>query len=183
MNKNIYIVANNIIRQVTTKMTVFTGETIFVHDEQREHHFGPTALVTGTQLFGQMRGRVHSDRRTDQDLRLSGVLRVAAVQRVQRIRPPPVRSVVRRLSGVLVLALENYYNCRRSAAVVVVETTVRRHVLFHFHVTISIPLVVRHWTLDSKNQYIFYISIVEPIYIAVRRFRHIVGRFFFLKPT
>jgi len=146
---------------LTTKMTcdaVSTGETIFVHDEQREHHFGPTALVTGTQLFGQVRGRVHRDRRTDQDLRVSGVLRVAAVQRVQRIRPPVLDSVVCRLSGVLVLAPENR---RRSATVAVVETTVR-HVLFHFLVPVvrSIPLVVRHRTLDKKNQYIFHIFIV-----------------------
>jgi len=129
---------------VTTKMTVSTGKTIFVHDEQREQHLGPTALVTGTQLFGQMRGRVHRDRRTDQDLRVSGVLRVTAVQRVQRIRPSVLHSVVCRLSGVLVPAPENR---RRSAAVAVVETTVR-HVLFHFLVppiVRSIPLaVVRH---------------------------------------
>lgn len=33
-----------------------------------------------------MRGRVHRDRRTDQDLRVPGVLRFTAVQRVQRDR-------------------------------------------------------------------------------------------------
>jgi hypothetical protein len=117
---------------------VFAGETILVHDEQRKHHFRPTALVTGTQLFGQMRRRMHRDRRTDQDLRVPGVLRIAAVQRVQRNRPSVRDSVVRRVSGLFVLTFKNY--CRRPAAVIAVKTTVR-HLLFHFR---SRPLVVGH---------------------------------------
>lgn len=100
------------------------GETVLVHDEQREHHVQPTALVTGTQLFGQMRRRVHRDRRTDQNLRVSGVLRVAAVQRVQRVRRPVRHAAVRRLSGHSVLTVEN--DCRRSAPVAAVGETVRR---------------------------------------------------------
>lgn len=98
-------------------------------------------MVTRTQLFGQMRRRVHRDRRTDQDLRVPGVLRVAAVQRVQRIRSSARSSVVGRVSGVFVLALENY--CRGSAAVTAVKTTVR-HSLVDFRIRLvrSLPLIV-----------------------------------------
>lgn len=97
-------------------------------------------MVTRTQLFGQMRRRVHRDRRTDQDLRVPGVLRVAAVQRVQRIRSPARSSVVGRVSGVFVLALEN---CRGSDAVRAVKTTVR-HLLVDFRIRLvrSLPLVI-----------------------------------------
>lgn len=40
-------------------------------------------MVARAELLGQVRGRMHRDRRTDQDLRVPGVLRDAAVQRVQ----------------------------------------------------------------------------------------------------
>lgn len=67
-------------------------------------------MVAGAELLGQVRGRVHRDRRADQDLRVSGVLRDAAVQRVQRfpaIRGAAAADVVdRRLPGVSVRGLE-----------------------------------------------------------------------------
>lgn len=59
------------------------GQAVLVHDEQRERHVGATTVVARAELLGQVRGRMHRDRRTDQDLRVPGVLRDAAVQRVQ----------------------------------------------------------------------------------------------------
>lgn len=56
-------------------------------------------MVTGTELFGQMRGRVHRDRREDQNLRVSGVLRDAVVQRFQRWFRPVLRVLGRLSSG------------------------------------------------------------------------------------
>jgi len=65
-------------------------------------------VVAGTELFGQVRGRVHRDRREDQNLRVSGVLRDAAVQRFQRVvRRRRRRADGRRLSGGVVSAPED----------------------------------------------------------------------------
>lgn len=83
------------------------GETVLVHDEQRERHVRTTAVVAGTELFGQVRGRVHRDRRADQNLRVSGVLRDAAVQRFQRVRRRRRRADGRRLSGGVVSVPED----------------------------------------------------------------------------
>lgn len=91
------------------------GETVLVHDQQRECHVGPTTLVTGTELFGQMRRRVHRNWRTEQDLRMPGVLRDATVQRFQRVRPARV-ATVSPLSVVSVFALERGWHRNRQSA-------------------------------------------------------------------
>lgn len=75
------------------------GKTVLVHDEQRERHFRPTAVVLGAELLWEMRRRVHRHRRTDQDLRVPSVLRDAAVQHFQRF-VRPVGGAAVRLSGI-----------------------------------------------------------------------------------
>lgn len=56
-------------------------------------------MVLGAELLGEMRRRVHRNRRTDQDLRVPSVLRDAAVQHFQWV-VRPVRGAVVRMSGI-----------------------------------------------------------------------------------
>lgn len=108
------------------------GETVLVHDEQRERHVRPTAMVAGTELHGQMRRRVHRHRRADQDLRLSSVLRDAAVQHLQRVQPyAAAAAAADRLSGRSVPVAEERRDeaggPRRTAARATGRPSVRRH--------------------------------------------------------
>lgn len=111
-----------------------------------------------------MRGRVHCNRRTDQDLRVSGVLRDAAVQRVQRFRDALVGGGRGLFSGYLFTPRQDGRRrsnpmplCRRSfffnfAAFALSRTVLHSHAATDGRNRSAVPLPHYHNT-NSALQY------------------------------
>jgi hypothetical protein len=77
--------SNGLIRNLCV-----TGEAVLVLDNHREFDLPfEASVVTAEELLQQMRGWMHSHRRTYQTVRLHRMLRAVSLQHHERRRPPP----------------------------------------------------------------------------------------------